>query len=249
LLRIISERNEALLEEFQLINAELEKINKAQDSLKVAPKFKGDKEAFRSQLEQAFAGSGIRKEHYQELAAKYADFGEMFKDLDNAATITKGRSDKFRELFSQNLAALLAYQVPNSYDVTYRGKPLRSHSLGQRASAMMLFLLSQNENEVLLIDQPEDDLDSQTVYDEVVKFLRDIKARRQFIFVTHNANFPVLGDAESVTACHTEDDVATVISASIDTADCQAKIVKIMEGGTEAFERRKSIYQVWHVGY
>ena len=64
---------------------------------------------------------------------------------------------------------------------------------------MMLFLLSQDENDLLLIDQPEDDLDSQTVYEEVVKLLRTIKPRRQFIFATHNANFPVLGDAETVT--------------------------------------------------
>lgn len=246
LLQVLSERNAALLEEFKLIVGELDKINSAQGSLKVSPVFKGDKAAFRSQLEQAFAGSGIRREYYQELATRYEDFGEIFRDLDNAATLTKGKSETFKDLFSKNLTALLTYQVPNSYDVTYRNKPLKSHSLGQRASAMMLFLLSQDENDVLLIDQPEDDLDSQTVYEEVVKLLRDIKARRQFIFVTHNANFPVLGDAESVTACHTEDDVATAVSGSIDNKDCQAKIVKIMEGGQEAFERRRVIYQVWN---
>lgn len=246
LLKVLSERNTALLEEFQLISAELDKINKAQGSLKVAPVFKGDKVAFRSQIEQAFAGSGIRKDYYQELATRYEDFGEIFRDLDNAAAITKGKSETFKELFAKNLVALLSYQVPNSYGVTYRNKLLKSHSLGQRASAMMLFLLSQDENDVLLIDQPEDDLDSQTVYEEVVKLLRDIKAQRQFIFVTHNANFPVLGDAESVTACHTEDDVATAVSGSIDTKECQSKIVKIMEGGKEAFERRKVIYQVWN---
>ncbi len=246
LVKVLSDRNAALLQEFQLISADLEKINKAQGSLKVAPVFKGDKAAFRGHMEQVFAGSGLRKDYYQELATKYEDFGEIFRDLDNAATITKGKSETFKELFAKNLTALLTYQVPNAYEVTYRNKPLKSHSLGQRASAMMLFLLSQDENDVLLIDQPEDDLDSQTVYEEVVKLLRDIKARRQFIFVTHNANFPVLGDAESVTACHTEDEVATAVSASIDNKECQAKIVKIMEGGEEAFERRKVIYQVWN---
>jgi energy-coupling factor transporter ATP-binding protein EcfA2 len=246
LLQVLSERNAALLEEFQLIVAELGKINKAQGSLKVSPVFKGDKAAFRAQLEQAFGGSGIRKDSYQELANNYEDFGEIFRDLDNAASITKGKSETFKDLFAKNLTTLLTYQVPNSYDVTYRNKPLKSHSLGQRASAMMVFLLSQDENDVLLIDQPEDDLDSQTVYDEVVRFLRDIKVRRQFIFVTHNANFPVLGDAESITACHTEDDVATALTGSIDSKESQDKIVKIMEGGKDAFERRRVIYQVWN---
>jgi chromosome segregation protein len=55
-----------------------------------------------------------------------------------------------------------------------------------------------------MIDQPEDDLDSQTVYEEVVKLIRNIKARQQFIFATHNANFPVLGDAELICACSAE---------------------------------------------
>jgi chromosome segregation protein len=55
-----------------------------------------------------------------------------------------------------------------------------------------------------MIDQPEDDLDSQTVYEEVVKLIRNIKARQQFILATHNANFPVLGDAELICACSAE---------------------------------------------
>lgn len=91
--------------------------------------------------------------------------------------------------------------MPHSYDVTYHGKPLKSHSLGQRASAMMLFLLNQCDNDFLMIDQPEDDLDSQTVYEEVAKLLRDLKIEPQFTFATHNATFPVLGDAEVVAAC------------------------------------------------
>jgi chromosome segregation protein len=128
--------------------------------------------------------------------------------------------------------------------VTYHGKPLKSHSLGQRASAMMLFLLSQDDHDLLLIDQPEDDLDSQTVYEEVVKLVRKIKPNRQFIFATHNANFPVLGDAEIVAACAYAESIS-VVAGSIDTKEAQGKIVSIMEGGKEAFERRKTIYEIW----
>jgi hypothetical protein len=108
-----------------------------------------------------------------------------------------------------------------------------------------VFLLSQDENDLLLVGQPEDDLDSQTVYEEVVKLLRKIKRRQQFIFATHNANFPVLGDAELVAACHAEDEAIIVENGSIDTRACQGQIVNIMEGGAEAFERRKTIYQAW----
>lgn len=110
---------------------------------------------------------------------------------------------------------------------------------------MMLFLLSQKGNDLLLIDQPEDDLDSQTVYEEVVKIVRAIKPNRQFIFATHNANFPVLGDAETITTCSATDEEIAVAVGNIDDRACQEKVIKIMEGGPEAFERRKTIYQIW----
>lgn len=238
--------NKAWLEEYKQIGLALAKINGAQGTLVVKAVFKGDKAAFQTKIEEVCQGSGIRKDAYEAIAANYADFTEIYKDMDGAAALAKGKADTFRERILGNLEDLLTYKVPNAFDVSYHGRPLASHSLGQRASAMILFLLSQDENDLLLIDQPEDDLDSQTVYNEVVKLVRDIKVRRQFIFATHNANFPVLGDAEIVAACSVDDDKIEVTSASIDQKECQARIVGIMEGGTEAFQRRKTIYELWH---
>ncbi|MBT8411945.1 MAG: ATP-binding protein, partial [Octadecabacter sp.] len=190
-------------------------------------------------------GSGLRKEAYESLAKEYPDFGEIFKDLEEASKHAKGKASTFKELFLGNLRALLTFQIPNSYDVIYHDRPLGLHSLGQRASAMMLFLLSQKGNDLLLIDQPEDDLDSQTVYEEVVKILREIKPNQQFIFATHNANFPVLGDAETITTCSASDDEINVAIGNIDDKACQGNVINIMEGGPEAFERRKTIYRTW----
>ncbi|WP_250186107.1 AAA family ATPase [Escherichia coli] len=96
----------------------------------------------------------------------------------------------------QNLVEFVTCQVPNRFVIRYRGKELKHHSLGQRASALLLYVLSQRQNDVIIIDQPEDDLDNQTIYDDVIKLLREMKPHAQFIFATHNANFPVLGDAE-----------------------------------------------------
>ena len=237
--------NEAWHEEYKLISKALSTINESQGSLKVEGVFKGNKEAYRSHIEGLFKGSGQRKETYDLLAKQYPDFGEIFKDLEEASKHAKGKAAAFQELFLGSIKELLTFQIPNSYDVTYHGRPLRSHSLGQRASAMMLFLLSQKGNDLLLIDQPEDDLDNQTVYEEVVKIVRDIKPNRQFIFATHNANFPVLGDAETVATCRATDEEIAVAVGNIDERACQEKVIKIMEGGPEAFERRKTIYQTW----
>lgn len=237
--------NEAWHEEFQLIMAALKIINNSQDSLKVEAYFKGDRASFESHIDVLFRGSNLRKDYYNSLEKCYKDFGEIFKDLDNASLHAKGKSEQFKQLFIKKLYDLTSYQVPNSYNVTYRGKALSAHSLGQRASAMMLFLLSQKGNDLLLIDQPEDDLDSQTVYEDVVKLLRKLKPNQQFIFATHNANFPVLGDAETITTCHSSDEEISISVGNIDNKACQASIISIMEGGPEAFERRKAIYQIW----
>ena len=244
-LTALASLNDAWHEEYRLISTALGTINDSQGSLKVEGVFKGDKAAYKSHIDGLFKGSGLRKEAYDSLAKEYPDFGEVFKDLEEASKHAKSKAAAFKELFLGSMKELLTFQIPNSYDVTYHGRPLRLHSLGQRASAMMLFLLSQKGNDLLLIDQPEDDLDSQTVYEEVVKILRSIKPRQQFIFATHNANFPVLGDAETITTCSATDDEITVAVGNIDEKACQGKVINIMEGGPEAFERRKTIYQIW----
>ena len=130
--------------------------------------------------------------------------------------------------------------------IDYKGKPLSKHSLGQRASALILFLLAQKDNDILIVDQPEDDLDNQTIYDEVIKEILKLKNEMQFIFATHNANIPVLGDSDHITSCAFADSNAIEIKeGSIDTPAIQKSIVDIMEGGKEAFNKRKNIYNIW----
>ncbi|MBF9001504.1 TrlF family AAA-like ATPase [Vibrio nitrifigilis] len=245
LLTEISELNIAWYKEFKVIENALSRINEAQDSLTINSIFKGDKCYFSTKLEEHLRGHNIRRDTYESISEKYSDFGEVYKDIDNAKTEARSKSGEFKTKFLECLKDLLTCQIPNKYDVTYRGKALRSHSLGQRASAMMLFILSQNENDILLIDQPEDDLDNQTIYEDVVKLVRKLKPNQQFIFATHNANFPVLGDSDQLVSCELSENKIELHIGSIDNKVSQQKIVKVMEGGAEAFNRRKSIYQIW----
>ena len=68
----------------------------------------------------------------------------------------------------------------------------------------------------------------------------------QFIFATHNANIPVLGDSENVVSCSFEDGTAiSLLEGTIDTPGIQKSIVDIMEGGKDAFDKRKYIYNIW----
>ena len=87
--------------------------------------------------------------------------------------------------------------------------------------------------------------DNQTIFEDVIKLIRSLKMRIQFIFATHNANFPVLGDTEQVGACSFAAETGDIHTGSIDHPEIQKAIVSIMEGGREAFARRKEIYQLW----
>jgi hypothetical protein len=107
---------------------------------------------------------------------------------------------------------------------------------------VLLFILSQNDNDVVIIDQHEDDLDNQVVYTEFIKKLKEKKYETQFIFATHNANIPVLGDAERIVAADSSDGTMHISSGTIDSKETHQQIVDIMEGGYEAFKRRTVIY-------
>ena len=145
----------------------------------------------------------------------------------------------------EQYSELLSYQVENKVAIYYHGKLLKEHSIGQRASALILFILTQDNNDIIVIDQPEDDLDNRVIYDEVIKAIVEKKPNIQFLFATHNANIPVLGDAERVLVVEYKDTSIDVSQGNIDLADTHKQIVNIMEGGKDAFEKRQLIYESW----
>jgi energy-coupling factor transporter ATP-binding protein EcfA2 len=241
--------NDLMLREFRLIEAEVSRINGAENKLKIEVVFKGRKDKFLAKMQQVFRGTNIRTTSYEAITEKFPDFIEIYRNSDGLADIlADGHVTEFKRRFWDNAPDLLTFQTENSFVIRYNGKPLKDHSLGQRASALILFLLAQKENDVLVIDQPEDDLDNQTIYEEVIKEIKRLKGQMQFIFATHNANIPVLGDSEKVIACTYIDNKEIMIQAgTIDTHETQEQIVSIMEGGKEAFSRRKDIYDIWKI--
>jgi chromosome segregation protein len=240
-------------DEFNLVSEEIEKINADQSSIKIVMKFKGDKEKFKEFLKDSVRGANIREVNLQTLVDSYSDLIEIYRDLNESTTSTKVSNilsggiqfNSFKTRFDENIGTFLTYRVPDYFEIFYKEKPLIEHSLGQRASALIIFLLSLKENDIIIVDQPEDDLDNQTIYDDVIRVLRDLKTKTQFIFATHNPNIPVLGDCEQIISCHYENKKISVFVGSIDDINIRKHIVSIMEGGDEAFEKRKMIYELW----
>jgi len=123
-------------------------------------------------------------------------------------------------------------------------------STGQKATAVLLLLLLESDAP-LIVDQPEDDLDNRFITEGIVPRMREAKRRRQFVFSTHNANIPVLGDAELILGltplgeAGEEDgraEIAREHMGSIDDEQVRELIEDLLEGGKDAFETRRHKY-------
>lgn len=140
---------------------------------------------------------------------------------------------------------LLAWFPEDSLKVTYSRRgigtdfvPLDQGSPGQKAAAILAFLLSYGE-EPMVLDQPEDDLDNHLISDLVVQQLRENKARRQVIVVTHNPNIVVNADAELVVVLESRGGQAWAAqSGGLQDQKVRDEVCRVMEGGREALERR-----------
>lgn len=119
-------------------------------------------------------------------------------------------------------------------------KDSRSLSTGQKCTAILPILLMESEKP-LIIDQPEDNLDNRFVSATVVKNLRSVKCHRQLIFVTHNPNIPVLGDADGVFVLDSDGKAGRLVkNGNVD--ECKSEIITLLEGGEDAFVQRKERY-------
>jgi len=132
-----------------------------------------------------------------------------------------------------------------SGEIKYYSKPISQLSLGQQHSVLLGILMLSDSNKPLIIDQPEDNLDSEFIYKTIVKNLRKIKEQRQVIIVTHNANIAVLGDAELIIPLKSTSIKSHVLSSgSIDRQETREICCEILEGGKRAFVQRQNIYGI-----
>jgi hypothetical protein len=219
-----------------------------------------ERKAFYEYLRDVYRGSGIHGSVLQTVASHFGSPRELAAELarGQAGTIDGpnilaclGLSPTTMSTLVSHLdrQALLELQTFESADqphieLVVDGKPrnIFDLSIGQKCTAILTLLLVESDIP-LIVDQPEDSLDNKFIYEEVVKLLRQEKEKRQFIIATHNANIPVLGDAELILALEAEEERGWVEQRdAIDNLDVQEAVKKVLEGGKEAFERRREKY-------
>ena len=124
-------------------------------------------------------------------------------------------------------------------------RSLEELSPGERGIVLLIFYLAlSKESKPIIIDQPEDNLDNQSVYSKLVPCICRAKQKRQVIIVTHNPNIAVACDAEQIIYCEKKADTSQIRyeSGSIENPVIRNRVVDVLEGTMPAFDLRRLKY-------
>ena len=139
----------------------------------------------------------------------------------------------------------LSYIKP-LFQLQMSGKKLASLSPGERGAILLLFyLFIDNDDKPLIIDQPEENLDNESVYKYLVSFIKAAKKKRQIIMVTHNPNLAVVCDADQIIKMDIDKvnkNTVSFVSGSIENPAINQCVVDVLEGTYPAFDNRKQKY-------
>lgn len=216
-----------------------------------------------------FDGRSINKAEYDYLTKYEFSSKESFKDFIHKVIweILKGSLPLRNEGSSKEVVTgLLKNWFIHNYKVEYQGDQISDMSPGKKSFVLLRLLVDLDNSKCpILIDQLEDDLDNRSIYYQVVKFLRKKKSERQIIIATHNPNLVLGADAEQVIVANQDgkdtknrtskfEYVSGGIEHTINEDDSideilfkrgiQEHICDVLEGGKEAFNKRKNKYNL-----
>jgi hypothetical protein len=215
----------------------------------------------------SFQGLVDGREHLREITQKYnfSECDDVIAFLDELINVLKGEPEnknKFHSISDQLgkgkskeslYAFLFLLRFLNiDYQLRWGDKTLDDLSPGERGTVLLIFylLIDQGDNP-LIIDQPEENLDNESVFHLLVKYIKESKKRRQIIIVTHNPNLAVVCDAEQIIYCNLDKKNKYKISyltGSIENNKIKKKIIDVLEGTKHAFGNRQEKYEITHYG-
>lgn len=242
-------------ERFRLRNTVAERLSTAlYPTIRVTVSQFGNRQALVDLLSEGLKGSGLKYASLVEKIVQHISAEELTicvkqKDaarLAESIGIDMGRAITIIERLaaSQTLIKLETVEMDDLPCIELLdGRDYKSAaflSTGQRCTTILPILLLESDRP-LLIDQPEDNLDNAFIFETIVKSVRAAKVHRQLIFVTHNPNIPVLGEADRVFVLTSDGRRGSIVQqGSVD--DVKERIELLLEGGRDAFLQRKIKY-------
>lgn len=234
------------------------------------------KEEFQATLSNIFDNRNFSK-FYSNYEINLAELTEGDYGKNLLSNLLEAMGDSHKKGFltikiAYNMETVLQSLFEDWYNVHYIVKSgndtIDSMSPGKKALVLLELLISLEESKCpILIDQPEDDLDNRSVYDDLVKYIKQKKKERQIIVVTHNANVVLGADAEEVIIANQDgkgtenaarrfeyrsgaiennqlrlDAEGQPMKGILNKQGIQTQICDILEGGPSAFELRKNKY-------
>lgn len=242
---------------YELRAAEVDRINVAfHDRILLTLRPPTDLPQYRAQVRTLLTGSNLRDQ--DGLAAQIAQTllpQQLIRiiehqDASHLADLLDRDLSQMNRLLGHladnvDVFAIETYVSDDVLDITLydHGKPkgMDELSKGQMATALLPLILRHSEGP-LIIDQPEDDLDNSFIYETLVQQIQMLKHNRQMIFVTHNANIPVLGEADAVIVMDMDSPTKTAEPEVGSVDERREDILRLLEGGQEAFDARAVRY-------
>ncbi|WP_439605154.1 AAA family ATPase, partial [Shinella sp.] len=179
--------------------------------------------------------------------AMTAFMGKYLKDLLAHAPYAPAQQLEFRA-WSKRFAHWLfgTDHITVRYEIAYDGVDIRKLSPGTRGIVLLLLYLALDDadDRPLIIDQPEENLDPKSVFDELVGLFVAAKAKRQVIIVTHNANLVINTDADQIIVAEAGPHQAgglppiSYVGGGLENAEIRKAVCDILEGGEAAFRER-----------
>ena len=251
-------------EEFRLLDRAARKVSKTlRDRVQVEVLAAGNREPLFDLLRREIRGRLSETIEILDMAEhltlpEFADkCREGTESVRKAYGLTESQARRLAEMPEDVLMRIEELELPTVTSIRLNTAPtgttpswqtLDDLSTGQKATAVLLLLLLESDAP-LVVDQPEDDLDNRFITEGVVPKMREEKRRRQFLFSTHNANIPVLGDAELIIGLTAKGEAETGKAfikpdhiGSIDAEPVRDLVGDILEGGRDAFETRRLKY-------
>jgi hypothetical protein len=173
--------------------------------------------------------------------------GEYLKPLLSHAPYAPAQQAEFRSWSKQFALWLFSTEhIAIRYEISYDGVDIRNLSPGTRGIVLLLLYLALDDSDdrPLIIDQPEENLDPRSVFDELVRLFIDAKAKRQVIIVTHNANLVVNTDADQIIVAEAGPHPAgglppiNYTAGGLEDSTIRKAVCDTLEGGESAFRER-----------
>lgn len=214
---------------FNLMNMDEEQRGSFFENYKIIPNV--------GEIEQLIKSNSYDSESYNEMVM------HLFNDM------VDGRKRDYHAM------SPITHPEISIKNITEQGsyKNIVKMSPGQRSNLLLDMILQDSTDKILILDQPEDDLDNETIYKSIVKKLRDLKLRRQLIVITHNANIAINGDSDYLIVCQNNesgfsywsDKMESLVKHNFSSINSeligvrQLEIaVTILDGGKEAIRKR-----------